>query len=231
MKQQRDLQRRWQVNIDDELNEDIGPCQQESLKIPQYDLNGERDFLIFNITKYQDEKLNRIGSEKDEKVLEKTLRKKGFKLRASINGEVRKKAIVNKMKQYLNKLKQEKRDIKVLVIAFMAHGSNGDNIVFSDSKTCGYKSLLQMIFKCKMLRGIPKVIINQFCRGSFNMNTAFVDGFTENDDQSCLINGQADLVQCFATVEGNKALRQKDGSPFIKELCFILNSKDRMMQN
>ena len=199
----------------------------QSTKIPEYDLNGDRDFLNFNITEYIDKKLNRIGSKEDGKLLEKTLRKKGFELRAFRDGEMSKKTIVDKMKGYVKELRKEKRDVKVLVIAFMAHGGGEDIIVFSDQQTCRYKSLLQPIFECEKLRGIPKIIINQFCRGEFNMNTAYVDNLTnENVDRNRLINGQADLLQCFATVEGNVAVRQKDGSPFIKELCLLLNSKE-----
>ena len=194
-----------------------------SMKIAEYDLNGDRDFLNFNITEYVDEKLNRIGSKEDGKILEKTLFKKGFKLRAFRDGQMGKQTIVDKLKQYVKDLKKDKRDVKILIIAFMAHGGDEDVIVFSDKRTCRYKSLLKPIFECEQLRGVPKVIINQFCRGEFNMNTAYMDNVTNgNADRNRLINGQADLLQCFATVEGNVAVRQKDGSPFIKELCLLL---------
>ena len=72
-----------------------------SMKIAEYDLNGDRDFLNFNITEYVDEKLNRIGSKEDGKILEKTLFKKGFKLRAFRDGQMGKKTIVDKLKQYV----------------------------------------------------------------------------------------------------------------------------------
>ena len=194
-----------------------------SMKIAEYDLNGDRDFLNFNITEYVDEKLNRIGSKEDGKILEKTLFKKGFKLRAFRDGQMGKQTIVDKLKQYVKDLKKDKRDVKILIIAFMAHGGDEDVIVFSDKRTCRYKSLLKPIFECEQLRGVPKIIINQFCRGEFNMNTAYMDNVTNgNADRNRLINGQADLLQCFATVEGNVAVRQKDGSPFIKELCLLL---------
>ena len=194
-----------------------------SMKIAEYDLNGDRDFLNFNITEYVDEKLNRIGSKEDGKILEKTLLKKGFKLRAFRDGQMSKQTIVDKLKNYVKELKKDKRDVKVLIIAFMAHGGGEDVIVFSDKRTCRYKALLQPIFECEKLRGVPKIIINQFCRGEFNMNTAYIDNVTNgNADRNRLINGQADLLQCFATVEGNVAVRQKDGSPFIKELCLLL---------
>ena len=108
----------------------------------------------------------------------------------------------------------------------MGHGGGEDIIVFSNKETCRYKSLLQPIFECEKLRGVPKIIINQFCRGEFNMNTAYIDNVLNgNADRNRLINGQADLLQCFATVEGNVAVRQRDGSPFIKELCSLLKER------
>ena len=194
-----------------------------SMKVTEYDLKGDRDFMYFNITKYDDEKLNRIGSKQDGKLLERTLSRKGFQLQAFRDGEMSKDTILNKLKQYVKELKKNKRDVKVVIIAFMAHGAGEDIIVFSKKETCRYKSLLQPIFECEKLRGIPKIIINQFCRGEYNMNTAFVDNVTKGStDRNRLINGQADLLQCFATVDGNVAVRQKDGSPFIKELCSLL---------
>ena len=69
-------------------------------------------------------------------------------------------------------------------------------------------------------------MINQFCRGDFNMNLAFTDANTGGYiSRRKLINGKADLLQCFATVPGNVALRQNDGSPFIRDLCFFLKEK------
>ena len=79
--------------------------------------------MNFNITEYVDEKLNRIGSKEDGKILEKTLLRKGFKLRVFRDGQMGKQTIVDKLKQYVKELKKDKRDVKVLVIAFMARVS------------------------------------------------------------------------------------------------------------
>lgn len=132
-----------------------------SKTIANYDLNGDRDFMYFNITEYKDNKLNRIGSKQDGKILEKTLKKKNFQLRGYLDGIISEKGITDKLNSYVNKISKAKRDVKVLVIAFMAHGAQGDLIVFSNEKTCKYISLLQPIFECGSLQGVPKVIINQ----------------------------------------------------------------------
>ena len=58
------------------------------------------------------------------------------------------------------------------------------------------------------------------------MNLAFTDNVTDpNASRQGLINGQADLLQCFATVEGNEAVRQEQGSPFIRELCLLIKER------
>ena len=58
------------------------------------------------------------------------------------------------------------------------------------------------------------------------MNLAFTDNVTDpNASRQGLINGQADLLQCFATVEGNEAVRQEQGSPFIREFCLLLKER------
>ena len=195
-------------------------------KVAEYDLNGDRDFLCFNISEYKDRKLNRIGAKEDGKLLRETFLKKGFKVRSFMDGVLNKKFIAAELKTYVNTLNNGKRGVKVLIIAFMAHGAQDDKIVFSDETTCRYKLLLQPIFDCEKLQGVPKIIINQFCRGKFNMNTAFLDhGPEENVSCSRLINGQADLLQCFSTVEGNQAVRQNNGSPFIYELCSFMKER------
>ena len=194
----------------------------------EYDLNGDRDFLYFNITKYDDEQLNRIGAKKDEEMLKKTFFSKGFKLKAYRNEWVNKKTIVDDLKHYVNNIEKDKRNVKVLIIAFMAHGGADDVIIFSDKKTYKYRSLLNKIFECEKLQGVPKIIINQFCRGKFNMNTAYTDTVTsgnagpDSTTPAPRINGQADLLECFATAEGNRAVRGVDGSHFIQNLCFLL---------
>ena len=191
--------------------------------IAKYDVNGDRDFMYFNIFEYKDKTMNRVGSKQDGKILEKTLRKKNFQLRGYLDGNISESGIKNKLKSYVNKISNEKRDVKVLIIAFMAHGAQDDHIVFSEGNTCKYISLLQPIFECERLQGVPKVIINQFCRGDFNMNLAYTDTNTDGHvSRQQLINGQSDLLQCFATVQGNVAVRQNNGSPFIRELCSFL---------
>ena len=58
------------------------------------------------------------------------------------------------------------------------------------------------------------------------MNTAFSDDIQQQSGyRKRIINSQADLLQCFATVEGNVAVRKDNGSPFIRELCTLMKEK------
>ena len=58
------------------------------------------------------------------------------------------------------------------------------------------------------------------------MNTAFSDDIQQQSGyRNRIINSQADLLQCFATVEGNVAVRKHNGSPFIRELCTLMKEK------
>ena len=57
------------------------------------------------------------------------------------------------------------------------------------------------------------------------MNLAFVDNIPNANGDRSRLNRQADLLQCFATVAGNFAIRQQNGSPFIRELCSLLTER------
>ena len=107
--------------------------------IAKYDVNGDRDFMYFNITEYKDHTLNRIGSKEDGKILNRTLKNKKFILKAFRDGQINKKCIVDQLKQYVKEVNDKQRDVKVLIIAFMAHGDQGDRILFSDKSSCKYK--------------------------------------------------------------------------------------------
>ena len=117
--------------------------------IAEYDLNGERDFMCFNITEYQNPDSNRIGSQHDGLLLEQTFREKGFEIKAFRNGELYTKTIISDLKIYVNEVVSNKRDVKILAIAFMAHGGEDDRIIFSDESSYKYKSLLKIIFDCE----------------------------------------------------------------------------------
>ena len=105
----------------------------------RYNLNGDRDFIYFNITEYKDHTLNRIGSKNDGKILDRTLKNKEFVLKAFKDGQINKKCIKVQLEQYVEEVNDKKRDVKVLIIAFMAHGGKDDRILFSDKSSCKYK--------------------------------------------------------------------------------------------
>ena len=127
-------------------------------KTDRYDLNGDRDFMYFNITEYKDHTLNRIGSKEDGKILERTLNKKKFVLKASMDEQMDKKCIAEQLQNYVKDVNDKQRDVKVLLIAFMAHGDEDDRIIFSDKSSCKYKYDLM----------ITKLVFNFFQGHCFN---------------------------------------------------------------
>ena len=64
------------------------------------------------------------------------------------------------------------------------------------------------------------------------MDLAFMDNVASgNLNRYGLINCQTDILQCFATKEGNIALRKQTGSPFIRELCLFLEERVKTSLN
>ena len=103
------------------------PDRKNLIEIGEYDLNGDRDILCFNISKYGG-KEDRKGSEKDAQILKETFIRKGFQVRAFEENEVSKTIILEKLNTYVKEIEKNQRDVKVLAIAFMAHGAEGDII-------------------------------------------------------------------------------------------------------
>ena len=194
----------------------------EEVKIlqPTYDINGNRDLLIVNIAKF-DNQDGRSGSEVDVESLKSSFGTKSFKLfKDPLNGRVTYNDFHNLLKAYIKHI-QKKGTPKLLAIAIMSHGTENDKILFSDHGTKSVYKILKPIFTCDELTGVPKLVICQFCRGEFLIPTATMVADSANDNQTT-INGQADTLFYFATAIGNLAIRDdRNGSPFIKVFCEI----------
>ena len=186
---------------------------------PTYDIKGDRDLLIMNISKFESEnlpsKFDRLGSEVDVHALKFSFEARNFELvEKPLNGWVSYRDLQNLLDAYL---KSEGRP-KLFAIAIMSHGTENDKIQFSNGETKSVYKMLEPIFTRDKLSGVPKLVICQSCRGESLIPTAMVAD-SAKDDQTT-INGQADTLFYFATAIGNLAVRDtKDGSPFIKVFC------------
>ena len=97
-------------------------------QVEEYDLNGDRDAICFNITEYDDKESDRDGSKIDGARLKETLSRKGFRFKAFRDGKLRKEDILDELNNYVEAIGNERREVKILVIAFMAHGTEDDYI-------------------------------------------------------------------------------------------------------
>merc|ERR1711962_126099 len=129
-----------------------------------YDLSGQRDLIIVNISKYEKSR-ERRGSNADVLKIENSFGYRNFKLFNKLTGNVKKRDVENCFRNYVNCLKTSNSNVSVLAIAIMSHGSYDDRIVFSDESEFKLLNILQTIIGSQELRGVPKIIIGQFCRG------------------------------------------------------------------
>ena len=76
----------------------------------------------------------------------------------------------------------EEVELSAVAIVIMAHGTENDEIRFSDDGKCKLRKLLQPLLACRNLNGKPKIVVTQFCRGQYlidgqiDAEEVFVDG-------------------------------------------------------
>ena len=76
----------------------------------------------------------------------------------------------------------EEVELSAVAIVIMAHGTENDEIRFSDDGKCKLRKLLEPLLSCRNLNGKPKIVVTQFCRGQYlidgqiDAEEVFVDG-------------------------------------------------------
>ena len=72
----------------------------------------------------------------------------------------------------------------------MAHGTENDEIKFSDDETCKLRKLLRPLLMCRNLNGKPKIVVTQFCRG-----TSQIDGQIQepDSDEEVFVDGDVQI--------------------------------------
>lgn len=124
-------------------------------------------------------------------------------------------------------------------------------IQFSDNESIRMLNLIQPIIESGKFQGIPKMIISQFCRGTFMNNSIFtMDEFEGPTQFTKSVNSQVnlcyycmllyfiyvikcDLVVLNATASGNPAVRDSrtGESSFIEKLCEELEVRQQRTIN
>lgn len=183
-----------------------------------YDINGPRDFLMINISKY-DQGNQRKGSIKDMKLLREAFSKRKFELHSMLTDHVTSRDVDRLFDSYV----KSKRSPKIVALAVMAHGTDDYCIKFSDGELNPIYKALEPLFNCPELHNVPKIVVCQFCRGESMIHTCFeLDAVDAIENIQPAFNSQTDTMYFFPTSVGSPAIRDPmNGSPFIKEFCRV----------
>ena len=90
----------------------------------------------------------------------------------------------------------------------MAHGTENDEIKFSDGEKYKLRKLLRPLLMCRNLNGKPKIVVTQFCRGISQLAGQIREPesdeevFTDGDTQ-IRVNDQVRITFIFSTLVMN----------------------------
>ncbi|KAL5276124.1 hypothetical protein ACFFRR_001754 [Megaselia abdita] len=173
--------------------------------------------VIFNNQNFENTSHTRKGSEKDVELLKKVFEK--YSMTTLVVQDPSSDEIKNIIDKVISKIDFKNRSC--IVITVLTHGSRFDTLAANDKCYSFYESILFPLFE--PLKGIPKIIFTQACKGSTNL---FLDRdsfeFPEIIEDP---TGSPDEVFRFdSSFEGYVALRHREnGSFFINTLCQTLD--------
>ncbi|XP_052061917.1 cell death protein 3-like [Mytilus californianus] len=196
----------------------------ENLYVPTeelYVMDGDRSGLcvIFNMETVGT--TSRFGTEIDVNGLKKSFGNLGFDLEVIQNPTRR------AIKDYMNSVKSlshHRKDSFVCVI--LSHGRDG-HIRSSDNEDVPLLEIIEPVKSCESLIGKPKLFFVQACRGSKTDNGVWTDAAEDiSDDNLRKLSLHSNLLVSYATIEDFVAYRNgKDGSIYIKILCYLLDKE------
>ncbi|KAH8252746.1 hypothetical protein KR032_001658, partial [Drosophila birchii] len=163
---------------------------------------------IFNHEKFSHEE--RKGSRKDVKALRKTFKKLQCKVI-----EIRDPKLA-KVKHEVHKLTVANFDAhSALVVVILSHGERNEKIKTCDNKLYSLDNdVLFQLFGNRSLRGKPKILIVQACKGTMAADVSPIDNCCD----------PSDYIKCYSTTEGFLSYRDElNGSVYIQMLCKIMN--------
>ncbi|KAH8253933.1 hypothetical protein KR032_007670 [Drosophila birchii] len=152
----------------------------------------------------------RKGSTKDVQNLKQTFNRLNCQVKVVKNPQK------NDVTETIKKLKDtDFRNLSALVVIILSHGGENDIIMACDGNTYHLDSdVLYPICNNESLRGKPKILIVQACKGRLR-----ADATLEEDGH---------YIKCYSTSEGFKAYRhQVEGSIYIQMLCKVMNQDAR----
>nr|XP_043066913.1 caspase-3-like [Drosophila bipectinata] len=176
--------------------------------VPKNIVNAPRPLvLIFNHHIFEDGS-EREGTAQDVEALHRTF--------TSLNCDVNE--ILNpKLADIKNIFKKLELDclmhLPALVIVILSHGGRNDMISTCDGRFYNLNDdVLYPLFRNETLRGKPKILITQACKGNLEV------------DASPIKSTPTEYIKCYSTTEGFRSYRDSvTGSCYIQALCIHLN--------
>ncbi|XP_047499030.1 ankyrin-1-like [Penaeus chinensis] len=187
--------------------------------------------LIINYREFSEEKLARIGTEKDMENLFKVFRSMGYQV------EDHQDLDLEATKKVLNDFRSNEDLAKVdsMFVCMLSHGIDRDTFFTSDMRKMDVSAVRNM-FKdqvCPLMKGKPKVFLFNFCRGntfesfsgkSIGDDLPWTSQSTVGRDEVPPAQDEAprDMLTIYASTEGFKAFRTNKGTFFARSLCQTL---------
>lgn len=164
----------------------------------------------------------RLGAEKDDENLSKTLNMLGYHL---YEGCVYRDKTADEIRKLIEKVckQTDHTQCDSFVCCLLSHGDSG-KIYGVDDRPVYLDELKQATIKCKSLVMKPKIFLIQSCRGGRLPDARAVQIDDHEDTNRILLPEESDLFFGYATTPFTKACRFTDiGSWYVIELCKALN--------
>ncbi|KAL1517926.1 hypothetical protein ABEB36_001625 [Hypothenemus hampei] len=176
--------------------------------------------IIFN-QEYFDTNSQRMGSRRDVNEIIMCFQRLGFNIdEKDVQSDLTVKGITDKIDSVLND-KKSLNETNSLIIFVMTHGGTNEKLHAKD-EVFKCSDIWKKFNKCEELKGKPKMIVFQACKGQNYSKTEGSDTITDVVDFDAFKINQLgpDMLIFYSTLENNYSYRNEySGTWFIQELC------------
>ena len=192
-----------------------------------YDIDGDRDLIIINISQY--EKMSQYHkSEEDMKLLIKAFNNRKFKIfEPVLTGFVSEQDVRRKFETYL----RSNGKPKLFSVVLLAKGADPDSVEFSNGDSSSIYDIIDPLVNSNKLSNVPKIVIVQICKNSSLYSFTFDSDFEQSDNIRLNKFSQLDTIQFFGSTFFNLSTRDKinGASPFINEFCRVFQFENNAL--
>ncbi|XP_008062113.2 caspase-14 [Carlito syrichta] len=210
----------------------------------QYDLSGARAALLLAVIR------GRPGAQHDVEALGGLCQALGFE--TTLRTDPTAQAFQEELTQFRERLDTRGGAVSCVLVALMAHGGPRGQLLGADGQEAQPEVLVRELSHCRVLRGRPKVLLLQACRGGnrdAGVGPTVIPWYRrwlrappvipshadvlqiQTDAQGSFSGGpssesadQADILTVYAATEGCVAYRDEKGSDFIQTLVEVLRA-------